>query len=187
LGVSRNTVRCYLRRDPDPRRPKKKRFFRADEELDLARRIARRYRTSDREELESHLITVIAEAYPKKALVDDWKAFLATSLHNGALNWLRSQRRYEQRVTIAGRRPTSENEDDVNAIDRVASVDLSIDDRLAFDRALEDASPLMRRVWDVMPLTNFDQTEAARRMRVSRNTVGKAWRQLRLLLNQHGF
>lgn len=187
LGVSRNTVRRYLRRGPGSCAPEKTCAFGPKQEWDLLCRVAWRYNTPDRDELESHLITVVAKTYRKKAIVDDWAAFLAESLHNAALNWLRSRRRQERLVTPATRSPQPDDERDLGAVELAAAVDVNLDDRLALETVRDALSPLLQRVWDAMLAVNFDQTQAAKRLGLHRNTVGKALRQIGIILKQHGF
>ena len=186
-GVSRNTVRRYRRQGATPCGLPHAPFLESGRELELVRRIARRYHTPDPDELESVLTLKLAEVYPQKTVVDDWHAFLWTALDRAAMNWLRGRRRQEGRVTSFDRAPPSGEPHDVSAAEIGAVVDVPIVDRLALERARRVLSPFLRRVWDALIAAHLDQTKAAQLLGVHRNTVRKAIRQMRIVLMRHDF
>jgi DNA-directed RNA polymerase specialized sigma24 family protein len=187
FGVSRNTIRRYTRQDEPSQDPSKKPSLDARQELDLVRLEAHRWNTPDPDELESELTLKLVEIYPYKPVVDNWETFLITALKRTALNWLRSRKRRERRVASSSLSPSQEGEHGVDAVDIAAVFHVSDGGGHAIKRMRKVLPPFLRRVWDALIAENFNQTRAAKRLGVHRNTVHNAIRRIRIILKQHGF
>jgi DNA-directed RNA polymerase specialized sigma24 family protein len=188
--VSRNTVRRYMRPGTTVCGPSKKPRLDAQQELEWVRRIAHRWRTPDPEELESELTVKLVAIYSKKFIVDDWKAFLIKALNGAAINWLRGHRRRERHIASFNL-AVPEGEYESNVSGREAVSDVKAGDRLPLRRinkVLRKAlPPFLLRVWNALVAENFDQGRAAVRLGVHRNTIGKAKRQIWIVLMDYGF
>ena len=177
FGVSRNTVRRYARQQSwaviQTKHPGPAGQF----ELELVQRVARRWRTTDQSELESALTLHVASLYRKRNTVTDWKAFLITALNAKANNWLRDRQRHHR---------------DLVSIDQVALegneqpappdiTDTNTDDQFLIDRLRRKLPPALSRVLDALVAENYDQTRAAIRLGVHRNTIRNALRRIRVI------
>jgi len=186
FGVSRNTVRRYTRQGATPCGPPTRALLDVPQELDLVRRIARRWDIRDSDELESALIDKLAEIYPQKTVVAHWKAFLITALDRAAINWLRGRRRRERHLVPFDASREGEHEPSVGDI--YPRIDVSIDNNTTrLKRMRHVLPPFLRRVWDALIAEDFDQTRAGQRLGMHRNMMRKAIRQIRIVLTQHGF
>jgi transcriptional regulator with XRE-family HTH domain len=190
FDVSRKAVRRYTRPGRTFGRPSKKAPLDIQQELDLVRSIARRWRTPDPDELESELTDKLGAIYHQKLIVDDWKAFVITALNGAAINWLRGTKRRERHIASRDR-PLSEGEyqPSVSGIEAVS--DVRVGDELPIRRMhkvlRKVLPPFLRRVWNALVAENFDQGRAAVRLGMHRNTIGKATRQIWIVLMEHGF
>jgi DNA-directed RNA polymerase specialized sigma24 family protein len=187
FSVSRNTVRRYMRPGATACRSPAKPIFDVRQELDVVRRIAWRWDRRDPDELESELTDKLAEIYPQKAVVAHWKTFLRRTLERAAINWLRARKRRERYVASAARPFPLGGEYDTSAVELTAVFDLNPDAVLPTKRMRRALPSFLRRVWDALIAEDFDQTRAARRLGVHRNTVHKAIRQIRRVLMRRGF
>jgi DNA-directed RNA polymerase specialized sigma24 family protein len=184
--VARNTVRRYARQGPALIRPSKQSLPSAEEDLVLLRRVVRKWERVDPTELEAILTRKLSNLYPKKTTVDNWRDFLFTGLDRTASNWARSLKRGTRRVTVSASF-APDSEDKAGVIDRVARFEPHVEDALALRQALKVLRPFDRRVCAALIAENFNQTRAAQRLGLHRNTIRKALLEIRKVLVRHGF
>ena len=177
FGVSRNTVRRYTRQGPPSCGSRKNASLDVQQELELVRRIARKWESRDPEELESALTLKLAKIYPKKSDATNWTAVLVTALNRAAINWLRGCNRREKHVAASNARSLQDGELDASA-DAAPFVDIGFDETPLIQRLRPALSPFLRRVWDALIAENFNQTQAAIRLGVHRNTIRNAVRKI---------
>jgi hypothetical protein len=72
-------------------------------EFDLIRKVARAFRTTEREDLEAELARKTLQLKRKEPTeIRDWKAYLAKFLFNKASNWIRDSRVKENKIAPPG-------------------------------------------------------------------------------------
>jgi DNA-directed RNA polymerase specialized sigma24 family protein len=157
-------------------------------ELALVKKVAQRFRTQERDELESELARRLLDL--KMHLpsgVRDWKAYLAKLLYNKAANWVRDQRAHEAR-SASLQEPRKENFCETFTLEDVLkSPELPHDARLAFARVWQELGPDLRHVWELLLQERGNQVEVARRLSKHRNTVRLWIREIHRALKRHGF
>jgi RNA polymerase sigma factor (sigma-70 family) len=153
--------------------------------LELARRLARGFRTYDRDELESELTLKLALLEPWRVRVKNWRAFLIKVLTNHAARWLGRQRKSDVAVSVH-LQPSAATE---YALDRneVVRSDRDLADQVALGHVRRSLGQPLRRVWDAYVASNFNQTETAVLLGVHRSTVARALARIRQILKRHGF
>ena len=155
------------------------------EELALIAKVARAFRTTERDELQAELAGRLLDLKAKRpAGIRDWNAYLTKFLYNKANTWIDKERRRESRFR-ALEQPASPDEDVPSREPReMRETDPSA--ALALAQAWAELPPELRRFWEVLLEENGNQVKAAERLRVHRNTARK-WRgRILHLLRAHG-
>jgi hypothetical protein len=154
-------------------------------EVDLLRKVASRFRTSDRDELEAELarkLLVLKSKTP--TMIRNWRAYLAKFFFIKASNWIRDERARTYRHAVLA----DETDDDANPAGMRVAEKSNTPPELApaFAAVWDQLSPAHRSLWTVMVEENGNQVRAARRLNKRRNTV-RAWtRQIQQVLIAHG-
>jgi DNA-directed RNA polymerase specialized sigma24 family protein len=177
FGIARNTVRRYTRQGPAPCGPAKTSLD-AEQELELVRQVARRWDTRDPGELESELTLKLAKIYWRKTIATNWKRLLIRALNLAAINWLRNRQRRERHVAAMDPQSLQQGELDASTADAATLLDIGFDDSAAIQHLRPALSTFLRRVLDALIADNFNQTQAAIRLGVHRNTIGNALRKI---------
>jgi DNA-directed RNA polymerase specialized sigma24 family protein len=157
-------------------------------EFDLIQKVASRFETTEREDLEAELGRILLRLkVGKPAHVQDWKSYLAKALLNKASNWIRDRRLRQSRIVplIA----PGEEESGAGFITGKGMPGLEIDDdfQLALKLLRNELGPDLLRLWELLIEENGNQLAVARRLRVHRNTVRLWIRKIRQVLELHGF
>jgi DNA-directed RNA polymerase specialized sigma24 family protein len=157
-------------------------------EFDLIRKVADRFETTEREDLEAELGRILLRLkVGKPPHVQDWKSYLAKALLNKASNWIRDRRFHQSRIVplIA----PGEEESGARFITGKGMPSLEIDDdsQLALKLLSNELGPDLLRLWELLIEENGNQLAVARRLGMHRNTVRLWIQKIRQLLEQHGF
>lgn len=157
-------------------------------ELELISKVARRFSTTEREELEAELARRLLHL--KRHLprgIRDWKAYLAKFLFNKSANWVRDQRAREKRKLSLVE--TREEMFDEIGLGGAVLVSSKPDDdlRTAFSDVWKELDPELRLLWEVLLEERGNQTRVAQRLGKHRNTVRLWLRRIRETLAYHGF
>jgi DNA-directed RNA polymerase specialized sigma24 family protein len=157
-------------------------------ERELVQLTARRIRTTERDELESELsrhLLRLRDHHPDG--IRDWRAFLATSLRNKAVNWIRDQHAREKRL-VALDESRKDDDDETRLFKHVLkSTEPDHDLSIALDGVLRDLDPELRMAWRVLLEENGNQAVVAKRLRKHRNTIRNWIRRIQEILERHGF
>jgi DNA-binding PucR family transcriptional regulator len=155
-------------------------------EQDLVRLTAARIRTTDREELEAELSSHLLHVKRRhRRRVRHWKAYLRTALENRAKNWIRdSQQNSSGMVSLDAPEGSDES---LSLVDRMVSSEPGPDAGAAIAAAWQGMAPELRKLWQVLLEENGNQTRAAARMKMHRNTMRIWTRRIQKILNAHGF
>ena len=157
-----------------------------DWEYMLVRSVAARIRTTEREDLESVLAIHLLEIKTRFGTsARNWRAFATTSLRNKASNWIRDRQLLEGRLVSLEPKGTEDSRE-VGADERSPRADGDATVTLAVHLARAELGHHLTAVWDVLVEANGNQVEAARRLRVHRNTIRLWLRKIRNTLNRHG-
>jgi DNA-directed RNA polymerase specialized sigma24 family protein len=152
-----------------------------DWELDLIRKIASRFRTTERDELEAELAKKLADLKSRPLSgVRHWQAYLAKFLFNKASNWIRDSRVRENKST-----PLPDEHFEASIFRESAATDENLP--IAFRRVWNEIDPDLRRFWQILLAENGNQVATAKRLGVHRNTVRLWIRRIQHTLNRHGF
>lgn len=146
-------------------------------ELDLVSKVARAFRTTEREELEAELAKRLCELKSKNLSgIRNWRGYVAKFLYNKASNIVRSWRLRDKRERIQEppERWTAATTENQN---------------IAFDfaRLWRSLNPELRQCWHVLIEEGGNQGRTARRLGKHRNTVRRWIREIRTLFEKHGF
>jgi DNA-directed RNA polymerase specialized sigma24 family protein len=157
-------------------------------ELDLIRTVARKFRTTERDDLEGELgrKLLVLKGQPR-GHVRNWEAYVWRFLWNKASNWVRDHRlREAKNVGLSEERPAREWEEPAGS--HVPSApDDKPDVRIAFAHAWQELDTELRRLWETLLEERGNQARVARRLGMHRNTV-RLWSQkIRRILGKHGF
>jgi DNA-directed RNA polymerase specialized sigma24 family protein len=155
-------------------------------ELTRIKLVARRFRTTERDDLEAELARQLLVLKVRSAgHVRDWNAYLMKFLYNKAINWVRRSRAARRRnaalvkshVTIDG------------LPDRFASATRSrVDLTIAFAAVWNDLDPKARTLCRLLlEGPSSGKAQLARHLGVHRNTVHVWVAKVRRILLRHGF
>jgi hypothetical protein len=146
-------------------------------ELELVGKIAKAFRTTEREELEAELARKLCELKSKKLCgIQHWRGYVAKFLYNKASNIVRSWRLREKMQQTQGNLPESR-------IPRVwEDRDLAFD----FDQVWRTLDPERQKFWQILLMEKGNQAKTARRMGKHRNTIGLWSKRIRNIFERHG-
>jgi DNA-directed RNA polymerase specialized sigma24 family protein len=156
------------------------------QELGLIAKVARAFRTTDRDELQADLARRLLDLKRKpRSHIRDWNAYLAKFLYNKASTWVQTQRRLERRVRSLDE-SDPENTDEPIAEPR-DSADTDSSQSLAFATVWADLGPELQQFWTVLIEEGGNQSKAADRLGIHRNTARKRRARIVEVLKAHGF
>lgn len=154
-------------------------------ELDLARKVASAFRTSERPELEAVLTALLLELKVRRpAGVRRWKSYLAKALYNRASRWMRKSRTHEQRTQRLDE-GTRNPEAALNEV--LEQTSQKSDLEMSFSDAWKDLNSLDQLTCQVLLEEEGNHTAAALRLRIHRNTVRLRLKRIREVIERHGF
>ena len=157
-------------------------------ELDLVRKVARAFRTTERDDLEAELagkLLKLKSHLPSD--IRDWKAYASKFLYNKADNWVRASRAREQKKVALVEMAEE------NVSERYVSKALlqapprEPDLQIAFARVWNELDPQLRALWEMLLEAKGNQAGVARRVGKHRNTVRLWVRKIQQVLKCHGF
>ncbi len=157
-------------------------------EFDLIRKVAHRFETTEREDLEAELALILFRLKASRpAAIQNWKSYLAKALLNKASNWIRDVRARQSR-TVPMLAP-GEEEPGAGFIpeERVPGREVDDDLHLALKLLSNELGPDLLRLWELLIEENGNQLAVARRLGMHRNTVRLWIQRIRQVLEQHGF
>jgi DNA-directed RNA polymerase specialized sigma24 family protein len=140
-------------------------------EYELIAKVARRFRTSDRNDLEAELARkLLVLKNEKLSNIRNWRAYLAKFLYNKAANWVRDERaRQRRKVDIEAAEESTTSDFLLDTIRRSPEPDNDL--RIAFAPLWNGLDPELKRLWQVLVDEDGNQTRVARRLHKHRNTV----------------
>jgi DNA-directed RNA polymerase specialized sigma24 family protein len=157
-------------------------------EFDLIRKVASRFETTERQDLEAELarsLFLLKTGTP--AHIRNWKAYIAKALLNRASNWIRDWRvRQSRNVPLL---PPGEEDSGkgFSTEDALFALEAEADIRLALKLVRDKLGPDLHRLWDLLIEEDGNQLAVARRLGMHRNTVRLWIGKIRRVLKQHGF
>ena len=154
-------------------------------ELKLTRSIAARFRTTERDELEADLALHLLHVRRHRARAKHWKAYLTAALRNKASNWIRDRKRHER--AHADLDAPVDDEQLLTRGDRIVAPDAPEDLRAAFAALWNELDPELRDIWEVLLQEGGNQVDAARRLKMHRNTLRLWVRKIQKAVIRHGF
>lgn len=157
-------------------------------ELELVKKVAQRFRTMERDDLESDLAGRLLDLKTHlPSGIRTWKAYLAKFLYNKAANWVRNRRADEARSTSLHESRHEEFSEALTLEDLLKFPELEHDARAAFAGLWQALDPDLRRVWELLLEERGNQAEVARRLGKHRNTVRLWIREIQRELTRHEF
>ena len=180
-------VRCPRGDLPASQAPRRQPTPSPNADLELVRRIARRSRTHDRDELESELTEYLVLLERYRPTAKNWTAFLLDTLTKHAARWLGDQQRKRGTTASSQMAPSAGEGDTDDQGDVIRFVDPNLVDRVAVALARGSLDAWLARVWDAYIASGFNQTLTAIILGVHRNTVARALERIRQVLERHGF
>ena len=138
-------------------------------EFDLIRKVANRFETTEREDLEAELALILFRLKASRpASIQNWKSYLAKALLNKASNWIRDGRARQNRnvpLLAAG-----EEELGAGFITEEGVPGLEVDDdlQLALKLLSNELGPDLLRLWELLIEENGNQLAVARRLGMHR-------------------
>lgn len=152
------------------------------------RQVARRFRTTQREELEAELARKTLELKRKRPVgIRDWKAYLAKFLFNKSANWIRDARAREARLSSLDASPPEAMLFLFNPTESYVSEDARSEFRVGFAEFWNELPPELKEVCTLLVECKGNQLEVARRSRKHRNTIRLWIRKIQLIAARHGF
>jgi hypothetical protein len=155
-------------------------------EFQLIAQVARRFRTTDRDDLEAGLARKLLVLKTQSlSNIRHWRAYVAKFLYNKAANWVRDERsRQRRKVDLeAGKEGTTFDLHLLETIRPFAESDTHL--RIAFARLWNDLDPAMKRFWQVLAEENGNQTQVGRQRHKHRNTVRLWIRKIKQVMAKH--
>ena len=186
FGISRNTVRRYLRQgqaEPSPTGPADTVEF----ELRLVRRIARRLLPDDPGELESELTLHLATLLPRRRAVKKWMGFLFNALWRKGLSRLKQRKKQSERIISIDSPVTNDDPTGVTLLDKMASSNPPLELIQELRAVRCRLTRFDRDVLDALISERFNITSAARRLGVHPNTIYNAVRRVRAEFTRRGW
>jgi len=156
-------------------------------EFDLIQKVANRFETAEREDLEAELSRILLRLkVAKPAHIRNWKSYLAKTLLNKASNWIRDWR-FRQSRNVPLPAPSEEHGGGFIIEKGVPGLEIDDDFQLALKLLSDELGPDLLRLWELLIEENGNQLAVARRLGMHRNTVRLWIQKLRQVLEQHGF
>jgi RNA polymerase sigma factor (sigma-70 family) len=154
-------------------------------ELTRIKLVARRFRTTERDDLEAELARqLLAMKARSIGQARDWNAYLMKVLYNKAINWVRRSRSARWRNgALAKSRIAIDDLPDQFASAARSRVDLTI----AFAAVWNELDPKARTLCRLMLEGRGGKAQLARHLGVHRNTVHVWVAKVRRILLKHGF
>jgi len=155
-------------------------------ELEMVQKVARAFRTAERDELAAELARRLADLKHRlPSDIRDWKAYMAKFLYNKASNWVRDSRARDRRkaVLTQGVRGLGAH-NGCWAFGRFE--DEAIERRIALVELLEELDAAHGRFWMALVQSNGNQVKAARIAGIHRNTARLWIRKIRTAAERHG-
>jgi hypothetical protein len=169
------------------RRRKTASEFNEQQEYELAREVARQFRTADPKNLEAELSRKILEVKSRRLPpFREWEAYLRVALRNHAINLIRKE-------AALGKRQVSfdsniEGTQDISpSVFSSALFECGADSKIAFQALMEDLNPRLRNLLRVMLEENGNQIAVARQLSKHRNTIRLWIAEMRRVALRHGF
>jgi RNA polymerase sigma factor (sigma-70 family) len=157
-------------------------------ELELVRKVARAFRTTEKEDLQAELagkLLTLKNRSPSG--IRDWKAYATKFLYNKADNWIRRWRASEhKKVALLETTEEAVSEPYVSKV-VLEAPPREPDLQIAFNRVWDELDPQLRALWEMLLEAKGNQTGVARRIGKHRNTVRLWVRKIQQLLKYHGF
>ena len=148
--------------------------------------MARRFRTTERDELEAELARrFLALKLHRPPGVRDWRRYAAKFLHNKASNWIRDSRAREKRAVALD--VTNDESETFALTDLLQSSELGHDVRFGFAELWKELDPELREFWQLLLCENGNQLRVARKLGKHRNTVRLWIKKIQQALARHGF
>jgi DNA-directed RNA polymerase specialized sigma24 family protein len=146
-------------------------------------------RTSDPAGLESDLMLHLLRLKRQRRLSSRRETFLWIALRNKAKNWVRDQQHREHDLVSISMTvdPAGTDADRATFEDRLTIHESDQADRVAFDRLLDELTPELRQVWRALKRADGNQIQAARALKIHRNTLRMKLRLIQRLAARHGF
>ena len=158
------------------------------EELKLLKKVARQFRTQDREYLETELLRRLAELKSKpKRHVRQWKNYLWTALWNHAANFVRDRPMIHKTHLDPVESRAAELEQDHASGVILSFLEPSLDRQVSFSEVWEELDPELRLLCELIEEKNGNQVAIARRRRIHRNTVRRWIARIRKVFKRHGY
>jgi DNA-directed RNA polymerase specialized sigma24 family protein len=144
-------------------------------ELDLLKKVASAFRTPNRDDLDAELAKKLLELKRRRPTqVRDWRAYLAKFFYNKAHNFVRDERARARREQ-APREPQN------------PSLDWKNDDLLVLDSVWRELSAEEQRLWSMLAECDGNQSRAAQKLGLHRNTIRARLGRIRALLSRRGY
>ena len=151
-------------------------------EVQLVRQTAQKIRTRERDDLEAELLRKLMQLKSRKlAGVDNWKAYLRTSLRNAALNYIR-----EQPSDLPLLDQTDESSEWSGIPSDMLVAEENLDLVVALGNVWTELDPELRQLWQLLLQEQGNQLAVARRLGKHRNTVRLWIKRIVRLLERHG-
>jgi len=156
------------------------------QEFELIAKVAQAFRTTEREELQAELARRLLDL--KRNLnpaIRNWNAYRAKFLYNKASDWVDAERRRERRTPSLDAAAT---DDSARRIPEPREKEKGAPTLpLALTDLWGQLGPELKRFWIVLAEEDGNQSKAARRLNIHRNTA-RQWRSRILqILERHGF
>lgn len=155
-------------------------------EIELAKRIAGKFRVGD-DDFQAELLMRLVELKAKNpGGIDNWQAYLAQSLYNGAKNFLRHEdvlRRRFRSLELSG---SADRDAPPSLKDMLAAPEEPIELRFDLPKVWNALPPEMQRLWQLLFEEEGNTTLVAKRLGRPRKTVEYWIQKLRAFLNNRG-
>lgn len=157
-------------------------------ELELIGKVVKRFRTSERDDLQAELARkLLALTVEPPSQVRNWRAYVAKFLLNKAANWVRDERARQHRHGPIENAETAGVPSAPLAAENWGSPEPDAHLSVAFARLWDELDPALKRLWQVLAEERGNQVRAARRLGKHRNTVRHSIRKIRAIARRHGF
>ena len=158
------------------------------EELKLLKKVARQFRTQDREYLETELLRKLAELKSKpKRHVRQWRNYLWTTLRNHAANFMRDRPMIHKTHLDPVESGAQDPEQDHASGIVLPSLEPSLDRQVSFSEVWQELDPDLRLLCELIEEKDGNQVAIARRLRKHRNTIRLWIGRIRKVFKRHGY
>lgn len=142
-------------------------------EITLISQITSRYNINDKDELQAELYKKLLELKHKNIKAKSWKNFLAKALYNAANDYLRKTNQHNKRYISIGSKHSNEDDDIGNIVigSNIEDIELRI--------TLENLSPELKQLWNVLMIEDGNISKAAKRLNKPRTTINYWYKKLK--------